>query len=81
MNMIGKIGIGAAIVAIVVAIVPAIKGPYNRIRNEVNESLNQEFVVDNYKAEYIQHSDFLSFFNCHFYNSTLLSLLKKVKSF
>ena len=53
MNMIGKIGIGAAIVAIVVAIVPAIKGPYNRIRNEVNESLNQEFVVDNYKAEYI----------------------------
>ena len=53
MNMIGKIGIGAAIVAVVVAIVPAVKGPYNRIRNEVNEKLNQEFVVDNYKAEYI----------------------------
>lgn len=54
MSIIGKVGIGAAILAAIVVIVPAVKGPYNRICNGVNERLNEEFVVDNYKAEYVK---------------------------
>ena len=43
--------IAVAVAAIV--LVPALKGPFNRIRNTANEKLNDEFVVDNYKAEYV----------------------------
>lgn len=53
MTTIVKIGIGVAVASAVVAIFPAIKGPYNRLRNEVNEKLAAEYVVDNYKAEYV----------------------------
>lgn len=54
MTTVVKIGIGVAIVATAVAVVPALKGPYNRLVNEANEKLNDEFVVDNYKAEYVK---------------------------
>lgn len=47
------IGIVVAAVAAAVVAVPALKGPFNRIRNEANEKLNAEYVVDNYKAEYV----------------------------
>ena len=53
MNTLVKVGIGVAVVAVAVAVVPALKGPYNRIRNTANEKLDAEFVVDNYKAEYV----------------------------
>lgn len=46
--------IGAIAVAVAVTIVPALKGPYNRVKNTANEKLNEEFLVDNYKAEYIK---------------------------
>ena len=47
-----KIGIGVAIAACAAVIaVPALKGPINRYRNEANERLNAEYVVDNDKAE------------------------------
>ena len=42
-----------AAVGISVLVVPALRGPYNRFRNEVNEKLDAEYVVDNYKAEYV----------------------------
>lgn len=42
-----------AAAAAAIALVPALKGPFNRIRNTANEKLNDEFVVDNYKAEYV----------------------------
>jgi len=48
-----KIGIAVGAVALAVAAVPALKGPYNRLRNTANEKLNDEFLVDNYKAEYV----------------------------
>ena len=35
-------------------LVPAVKGPVNRARNELNDKLNAEYVVDNYKAEYVK---------------------------
>ena len=42
-------------IAVAVAVIcPALKGPYNRLKNNANEALNDEFVVDNYKAEYIK---------------------------
>jgi hypothetical protein len=44
------------VVAAVIAI-PALKGPVNRLRNEANDKLNAEFVVDNYKAEYVAMHD------------------------
>lgn len=44
------------VVAAVIAI-PALKGPINRLRNETNDKLNAEFVVDNYKAEYVAMHD------------------------
>lgn len=44
------------VVAAVIAI-PALKGPVNRLRNETNDKLNAEFVVDNYKAEYVAMHD------------------------
>ena len=43
-------GVGAA----VLAILPSLKGPFNRIRNTANEKLDAEFVIDNYKAEYMK---------------------------
>ena len=49
-------GIVTIIVAIAIA-VPAIKGPINRYRLEANEKLNAEYVVDNYKAEYVKLHD------------------------
>lgn len=49
-----KVGIAAAVVAIAFTIVPALKGPYNRAKIAANDKLNSEFVVDNYKAEYIE---------------------------
>ena len=47
------------VVAVVVAVccIPALKGPVNRIKNEANDRLNAEFVVDNYKAEYVNLYD------------------------
>lgn len=57
MTTIVKIGIGVAAAVAVVAIFPAIKGPYNRLKNEVNEKLDAEYVVDNYKAEYVALHD------------------------
>jgi len=52
------IGIIIGIIAIIaIILVPAIKGPFNRWRNEANEKLNAEYVVDNYKAEYVKLHD------------------------
>lgn len=53
MNTVAKVGIGVGAVALAVAIFPALKGPYYRAKNYVNEKLDNEFVVDNYKAEYV----------------------------
>ena len=50
--IIASIVIVAALIAI-----PALKGPINRLRNEANDKLNAEFVVDNYKAEYVSMYD------------------------
>lgn len=49
------IGIAAALVigGIVAAFVPGVKGPVNRAVITANEKLNDEYVVDNYKAEAI----------------------------
>lgn len=57
MNTLVKVGIGVAVIAGAVMVVPALKGPYNRIRNTANETLESEFVVDNYKAEYVRLYD------------------------
>ena len=57
MNTMMKVGIGAMVFVVAVAIVPALKGPYNRVKNTANEKLNAEFVVDNYKAEYVSLHD------------------------
>ena len=57
MNTLVKVGIGVAILAGAVTIVPALKGPYNRFKNTANEKLDSEFVVDNYKAEYVNLYD------------------------
>lgn len=57
MTTIAKVGIGVAAVAVAVAVVPALKGPYNRAKLVINEKLNDEFVVDNYKAEYVNLSE------------------------
>lgn len=54
MTTLVKIGVASAIVAGAIGIVPALKGPFNRLRNEANERLSDEFVVDNYKAEYVK---------------------------
>lgn len=54
MTTLVKIGVGSAIAAVAFGIVPALKGPYNRFKNEANEKLNDEYVVDNYKAEYVK---------------------------
>ena len=51
------IGIIIGVVAIAIIFVPAIKGPFNRWRNEANEKLNAEYVVDNYKVEYVKLHD------------------------
>ena len=53
MTTLVKVGIAAAVVAAAVITIPALKGPYNRFKNTANEKLNDEFVVDNYKAEYV----------------------------
>jgi hypothetical protein len=47
--------IAVAVVAIIA--IPALKGPINRLRNEANDKLNAEYVVDNYKAEYVAMYD------------------------
>lgn len=57
MNTLVKVGIIIAAIAGVIMVVPAIKGPYNRIKNTANEALESEFVVDNYKAKYVQLYD------------------------
>jgi hypothetical protein len=54
MTTLVKISIGLAAVSGIVALVPAIKGPFNRARNEINDKLDAEYVVDNYKAEYVK---------------------------
>lgn len=46
------VGVGVAVAAAFIA-VPALKGPVNRWRLEANEKLGAEYVVDNYKAEYV----------------------------
>lgn len=53
MNTVAKVGIGVGAVALAVAVFPALKGPYYRVKNMVNDKLDNEFVVDNYKAEYV----------------------------
>lgn len=53
MTTLVKVVVGVAVAAVVVSVVPALKGPYNRAKNNINEKLNAEFVVDNYKAEYV----------------------------
>ena len=53
MKTLVKVGI----LAVAITVVPALKGPYNRMKNTANEKLNSEFVVDNYKAEYIKLHD------------------------
>lgn len=47
----------AVAVAVAVFTIPALKGPVNRLRMEANDKLNAEFVVDNYKAEYVAMHD------------------------
>lgn len=53
MNTVAKVGIGVGVVALAVAVFPSLKGPYNRVKHVVSEKLDSEFVVDNYKAEYV----------------------------
>lgn len=54
MNTVGKVAVaGLGIILVASVICPALKGPYNRLMNNVNEQLNDEYVVDNYKVEYI----------------------------
>lgn len=48
---------GVVSVVVAVCCIPALKGPINRIKNEANDKLNAEFVVDNYKAEYVNLYD------------------------
>lgn len=50
------IGIVAIAIATIFA-VPALKGPINRYRLEANEKLNAEYVVDNYKIEYVKMNE------------------------
>lgn len=57
MKTLVKVGIVVGILAVAITVVPALKGPYNRMKNTANEKLNSEFVVDNYKAEYIELHD------------------------
>lgn len=57
MNTLAKVGIGVGVVALAAIIFPSLKGPYNRIKSTVNEKLDSEFVVDNYKAEYVNLYD------------------------
>ena len=57
MKTLVKVGIAVGILAVAITVVPALKGPYNRMKNTANEKLNSEFVVDNYKAEYIKLHD------------------------
>lgn len=54
MTTLVKVGIGAAIVAGAVGAIPALKGPWNRFKNNATEMLDAEYVVDNYKAEYVK---------------------------
>jgi hypothetical protein len=35
-------------------ICPALMGPVNRVKNTATEKLNEEYLVDNYKAEYVK---------------------------
>lgn len=46
-------GIGIVVIGLAVWMIPSLKGPFNRIRNNANEALDSEYVVDNYKAEYV----------------------------
>lgn len=57
MNTLAKVGIGVGVVALAAFIFPSLKGPYNRLKSTVNEKLDSEFVVDNYKAEYVNLYD------------------------
>lgn len=57
MKTITGVAITVAAVVGICAAVPAIKGPFNRARNAANEALNDEFVVDNYRAEAMKLKD------------------------
>lgn len=57
MTTLTKIGIGAGIIAALIVAFPSLRGPINRVRNSTNEKLEAEFVVDNYKAKYIELND------------------------
>lgn len=57
MNTIAKVGIVISVVVGLVIVFPSLKGPYNRIKNNVNERLNDEYCVDNYKATYVSLHD------------------------
>lgn len=48
--VVGCIGV----LATACTVFPALKGPVNRIKNTATEKLNEEYLVDNYKAEYVK---------------------------
>lgn len=50
-------GIVVAVIGVIIACVPALKGPINRAKHNVNDTLNAEYVVDNLKEEYIKLND------------------------
>lgn len=52
--MIKYILIGVGVIGIAFFAIPALKGPVNRYKLQANEALNAEYVVDNYKAEYVK---------------------------
>lgn len=52
-----RVGLAVLVVAAAFIAVPALRGPWNRFRITANEKLDEEFVVDNYKAEYLKLHD------------------------
>lgn len=52
-----KVGLGLGAIVVAVCIFPSLEGPYNRVKSVVNGKLDSEFVVDNYKAEYVNLHD------------------------
>lgn len=57
MTTLVKVGVGAGLVAAAVFAVPALKGPWNWAKTELSDKLNDKFVVENYKVEYVKLYD------------------------
>jgi len=55
--MIKKIAIIVGVIALVVFLFPGVKGAYYRVKHNVDDKLNEEFTVDNYKQLYIELHD------------------------